>query len=95
MDTYAVLKRPIVTEKSTLLQEQSKYVFEVDKRASKTEVKDAVERSFSVKVRAVRVLSITGERKRRANGRWLQQRSIKKAVVTLAPGQSIQLFEGA
>jgi large subunit ribosomal protein L23 len=95
MDTYAVLKRPIVTEKSTLLQEQSKYVFEVDKRASKTEVKDAVERSFEVKVRAVRVLSIPGERKRRANGRWMQQRAIKKAVVTLAPGQSIQLFEGA
>ncbi|MEK9658955.1 MAG: 50S ribosomal protein L23 [Chloroflexota bacterium] len=95
MDTFSVLKRPIVTEKSTLLQEQSKYVFEVDKRASKTEVKDAVERSFDVKVRAVRVLTIAGERKRRANGRWMDQRSIKKAVVTLDPGQSIQLFEGA
>ncbi|MEX2598607.1 MAG: 50S ribosomal protein L23 [Dehalococcoidia bacterium] len=95
MHVLQVLKRPLITEKSTLLQERNKFVFEVEPAANKSQVKDAVERAFEVKVLDVNILPIRGERRRLRNGRWLAAKSGKKAVVTLAQGDTIQLFEGA
>lgn len=95
LHVFEVLRRPLVTEKSTLLLDgQNKYAFEVDSRANKAQVKTAVEKSFSVKVSEVNILNIKGKRKR--FGRKLSQRpSWKKAVVSLKAGDKIQLFEGA
>ena len=95
MHVLQVLKRPLVTEKSTLLQERNKYVFEVEPAANKSQVREAVERAFEVKVLDVKMVPIRGERRRLRNGRWMPPKSGKKAVVTLAPGNTIQLFEGA
>jgi len=95
MHVLQVLKRPLVTEKSTLLQERNKYVFEIEPSANKAQVREAVERAFEVKVLGVNIVPAHGERRRLRNGRWLVSKSGKKAVVTLAPGNTIQLFEGA
>lgn len=88
-----VLKRPLITEKATLLMEQGKYVFEVDRNANKTQIKQAVEQIFNVKVTKVNTMRQTGKIRRqgRTQGRT---REIKKAIVTLADGQSIPIFEG-
>lgn len=88
-----VLKRPLITEKATLLMEQGKYVFEVDRNANKTQIKQAVEEIFDVKVTKVNTMRQTGKIRRqgRTQGRT---REIKKAIVTLADGQSIPIFEG-
>ena len=95
LHVFEVLRRPLVTEKSTLLLDgQNKYAFEVDSRANKAQVKTAVEKSFSVKVSEVNILNIKGKRKR--FGKRISQRpSWKKAVVSLKSGHNIQLFEGA
>ena len=92
---FEVLRRPLITEKSTILQDgHNKYAFEVDSRANKVQVKTAVEESFSVKVTEVNMLTVRGKRKR--FGRRLVQRpSWKKALVSLQAGDKIQLFEGA
>ena len=95
MHVLQVLKRPVITEKSTLLQEQNKYVFDILQGANKAQVKEAVERGFEVRVLSVNIISQNTERVRRGNGRWQVRRSDKKAVVTIAPGDTIQLFEGA
>jgi large subunit ribosomal protein L23 len=95
MHVFQVLKRPLITEKSTILQERNKYVFEVAPAANKSQVREAVERAFEVKVLDVNILPIRGERRRLRNGRWLPPKSGKKAVVTLVQGNTIQLFEGA
>lgn len=90
---YAVLIRPIITEKSTLQTGQDKYVFEVDVRANKNQVKDAVELAFNVHVTGVNTMTMKGK-PRRFGRRVTQRPDWKKAVVTLAEGDSIQLFEG-
>ncbi|MEX2430512.1 MAG: 50S ribosomal protein L23 [Dehalococcoidia bacterium] len=95
MHVLQVLKRPLITEKSTILQERNKYVFEIEPAANKSQVREAVERAFEVKVLDVNIAPIRGERRRLRNGRWLGAKSGKKAIVTLAPGNTIQLFEGA
>ncbi len=94
MHVFQVLLRPLITEKSTFLQEgQNKYAFEVDSRANKPQVRAAVERSFSVNVIDVNILTVKGKRKR--FGRRVSQRpSWKKAVVSLKAGDKIQIFEG-
>lgn len=93
MNPYEVLKRPIVTEKSTQQGEQGRYTFEVHPDANKHQVKDAVEKIFEVTVVAVNIISVPG--KRRRYGRHLSTpRSWKKATVKLAQGQSIGFFEG-
>ncbi len=91
---YEVLRRPIVTEKSTGLKEaQNKYVFEVDKRANKVQVKEAVEKIF--KVRVVSVNMITVPSKPRGFGRLKGRKpSWKKAIVTLREGDKIEIFKG-
>ena len=90
---YAVLRRPIITEKSTELADTGKYVFEVDPRANKFQIKEAVEIGFSVVVRKVNVMNIRG-RERRIGRHSGREAGWKKAVVTLAEGYEIKLFEG-
>ena len=93
MDLYEILRRPLITEKSTVLQAQGKYAFEVASEANKPQIKQAVEKAFKVEVTAVNVMVVTGERRRL--GRWqVPARSWKKAIVTLKPGDKIELFEG-
>jgi large subunit ribosomal protein L23 len=89
----AVIRRPLITEKATQLQESvGKYSFEVDKRANKIDVKRAVESMFDVHVVKVNTTSVHGKVKRM--GRFVGRRSNwKKAIVTLADGQSIDYFE--
>ena len=94
MDIYSVIKKPLVTEKSTIARDEgNKYIFEVDRSATKIEIRNAVEKIFKVKVMNVRTMNFTGKKKRL--GRKIGSRSDwKKAVVTLAPGSSIEVFEG-
>jgi large subunit ribosomal protein L23 len=94
MNIYEVLIRPIITEKSTLLQEKGKYVFQVAPGANKAQVKEAVEKVFKVKVLSVNITKLPGKRKR-YGPRWVKEPAIKKAVVTLRPGDKIQIVEGA
>ena len=93
MHLYEVLRRPLVTEKSTLLKEQGRYVFEVAKGAAKHQIKEAVEAGFKVDVLKVNVISVHGKKKRMGR-REVVSPDWKKAVVTLAPGQKIEFFEG-
>ncbi|MFC2343008.1 MAG: 50S ribosomal protein L23 [Negativicutes bacterium] len=93
MEARDILIRPLVTERSTALMEEGKYVFEVAKAANKIQIADAVAEIFKVKVLSVNTANVTGKVKRvgRNIGR---RRSYKKAIVTLAPGETIQFFEG-
>lgn len=92
---YQVIRRPVITEKSTALKQvENQVVFEIDRRASKQEVREAVERLFSVKVTAVRTSNMPAKPKR--FGRIFGRRSgWKKAIVTLAPGEELDFFESA
>lgn len=93
-DAYAIVRRPVVTEKGTFLKEQgNQYLFEVARDANKIEVGKAVETLFRVKVVNVRTLAMRGKRKRlgRFQGRTSDW---KKAIVTLKAGDTIELFEG-
>ncbi len=86
-----VVRRPLVTEKATLLLENNQYVFEVHPKANKPDIKAAIEMLFDVKVTAVNTQ--TPPRKRRRMGRFMGYRAqYKRAIVTLAEGNSITLF---
>ena len=90
---YGVLLRPIITEKTTVLTGQDKYVFEVDLRANKNQIKEAVEIAFNVHVTEVNTMKMKGKPKR--FGRKITSRpDWKKAIVTLRSGDKIELFEG-
>lgn len=93
MLSHEVLIRPIITEKNTMLAEQNKYVFEVNPAANKIEIGRAVAEVFNVQVKTVNVLKVPGKTRiwRRQRG---QTRSWKKAIVTLQPGNRIELFQG-
>ena len=99
MNSYDIIRRPIITEKSMKVEtdrqgnEIKKYTFEVPKTANKVEIKKAVEEVFGVKVSAVNTMNITGKMKRM--GRYEGRRpSWKKAIVTLAAdSKSIEFFE--
>ena len=93
MDIHRVLVKPTITEKSTLLQETGKYTFEIAAKANKVEVKEAVQRNFNVKVLDVNITKLRGKRKR-YGPRSVKQPDIKKAVVTLQPGDRINIIEG-
>jgi large subunit ribosomal protein L23 len=90
---YDVLRRPLITEKGTIVKERAKYVFEVAAEANKQRIKQAVEAAFKVKVHSVRIMNMPGSR-----SRWGRFQLIgtpwKKAVVTLEPEYKIELFEG-
>ena len=93
--TFEILREPVITEKSTNLALQGKYVFEVHERATKPEIKEAVEAAFDVTVKSVNTLRVRGRRPRSKFGRRSGNLpSKKKAIVTLAPGDSIELFAG-
>jgi large subunit ribosomal protein L23 len=94
MTPYEILKRPLITEKSTIEKEKSnQLVFEVDRKANKVEIRRAVEQLFGVKVLGVRTLQMKGKVKR--FGRILgKRRSWKKAIVGLAEGEHVEFFEG-
>lgn len=89
-DTRAVIRRPVTTEKSMRGAEDRKYTFEVDPEANKLTIKDAVERLFNVTVTKVNTVNIPGRMKRRG-ARTYRTSGYKKATVTLAPGQKIDL----
>lgn len=92
---YQVLSRPVITEKATLLKEDAnQYVFRVPRSANKMEIRRAVEALFKVKVIGLQTLNVQGRRKRlgRFEGRTA---AWKKAIVTLAAGQSIDVVEGS
>ena len=88
-----ILRRPVITEKSTAMQERGKYAFEVARGANKQQIKRAVEESFQVQVDKVNVITVTAKwrgpgRRRGLTSPW------KKAIVTLKQGQKIEFFEG-
>ena len=95
MHVLQVLKRPVITEKSTLLQEQNKYVFEVAEAANKPQIKAAVQLAFGVTVTAVNTTTMRGDRPRIRSGRSTgEPPRWKKAIVTLVPGDTIEFYEG-
>lgn len=87
------IKKPLVTEKSSILAEQGFYAFEVEKVATKTEIKTAVEKRFDVKVASVKTLVCRGRSKKTAAG-MLKPKYWKKALVKLKAGEQIKMFEG-
>ncbi len=94
---HEVLRRPLVTEKSSYQSSKlGQYTFEVTGDATRTMVKDAIETMFDVKVVKVNVLRTAAKRGRRARSRRLLVRKagFKKAIVTLAEGQTLEIFEG-
>lgn len=93
MKLHDVIKRPIITEKASVGKEMGRYVFAVDTKASKTDVKRAVETLFKVKVDSVHTLRVHGRMKRVGKSQTMTS-DWKKAVVTLKQGGSIELFEG-
>jgi large subunit ribosomal protein L23 len=93
MHLYEVLRRPLITEKNAALQAQGKYAFEVAGEANKEQVKQAVEKAFNVKVTKVNVITMPGKG-RRVRARVVVSPSWKKAVVTLKPGDKIEIVEG-
>ncbi len=93
MNTFDILIRPIITEKSTVMQERARYTFEVAEQATKLEVKRAIEQAFNVSVLDVNTMHVRGKRKR-FGPRIITKKGWKKAVITLAPGNTITIFEG-
>ncbi|MGH2782636.1 MAG: 50S ribosomal protein L23 [Thermoleophilaceae bacterium] len=93
MNARQVIARPVISEKSYALLAANKYTFRVHERANKTQVRQAVEEVFDVRVTGVRTAWVKAKPKRRG---WTagQRRRWKKAVVTLHPDDSIELFEG-
>lgn len=93
LNVYDVLVSPVITEKATLASEANQVVFNVARQATKADIKEAVERLFDVKVKAVNTLVRKGKLKvfRGVKGR---QRTVKKAFVTLEEGHSIDVTTG-
>ena len=90
---YDIIRSPVITEKSTLLSEHNQVMFNVAKTATKPEIKKAVEALFEVKVSAVNTLNRKGKTKR-FRGIVGRQSDVKKAIVTLEEGQSIDVTTG-
>lgn len=90
---YDLIKRPLITEKTTILSEQNKYTFAVAEIANKASVKSAIEKIFEVKVKKVNVLNVKGKKKR-FKGRIGTQSDIKKAIVTLEKDNVIDYSGG-
>ena len=90
---YDTVVSPVITEKATMASEENKVVFNVSPTATKPEIKAAVEKLFGVKVTAVNTLVRKGKTKR-FRGRIGRQSDVKKAVVTLEDGQSIDVTTG-
>lgn len=94
LHVYEVLRRPVITEKATALNEDlGKYVFEVAAGANKLQVRDAVQFIYDVEVDKVNVMVMPAKRGRRGRKWYMRARQWKKAVVTLKPGHTINLFD--
>jgi large subunit ribosomal protein L23 len=93
---YDVIRRPVVTEKSTILQsEYNQYVFEVAMDANKIQIKDAVELIFEIprdEILLIRTMMMPAKRGQRGRKKYIRRRAWKKAIVTLADGQNLELF---
>jgi len=94
MIQYDIIKRPVITEKTSIQKEAANQVsFEVDRRANRVEIKRAIEKIFNVRVSGVKTMQVKGKTKQR--GRIVGKRKDwKKAIVTLRPGERIDFFEG-
>jgi large subunit ribosomal protein L23 len=93
-ELFQVIRRPVVTEKSEAAAALNRVVFEVDPRASKHQIRRAIEKAFNVKVVEVHTLRLAGKRRRIARGYAIKRGRCKKAVVTLAEGHRIDFYEG-
>ena len=95
MNSYDIIKRPLITEKTSIQKEDYNQIsFEVDRKANRVEIKRAIENIFKVNVDKVRTIQVKGKTKQR--GRIVgKRRNWKKAVVKLMPGERIDFFEGA
>ena len=93
MHLYEVLRRPLITEKSTALQGLNKYAFEIAAGANKLMIKQAVEKAFKVTVLGVNVVTVRGKTKKMGR-RVVHTNPWKKAIVTLKVGDKIEFFEG-
>ncbi len=94
---FDIIRRPIVTEKSNYLSSYlNQYVFEVDYDSTKTTIKDAIETIFDVKVERINVMIVPAKQSRSMRNRRMRTRTnaYKKAIVTLAEGERIPIFEG-
>ncbi len=94
---YEILRRPLITEKSNYQSRKlNQYAFEVAENANRTQVKDAIETIFDVKVESVNIINTPAKRGRRSRSRRLMVRrpGYKKAIVTLQSGQTLEIFEG-
>jgi large subunit ribosomal protein L23 len=93
MNPHDIIIRPLITEKNTNLMQLNKYSFEVDRNANKYQIKYAVETIFNVTVTDVHTMNVRGKMKRRGQ-KFGYAADWKKAIVTLAEGSRIELFEG-
>ncbi len=94
-DAQKIVRRPLVTEKSTQQKETAnQYAFEVDRNANKIEIQSAIERLFKVKVVGIRTSNVMGKMKRLGR-RYGKRPDWKKAMITLKEGDRIDVFEGA
>lgn len=91
--SYDIIIKPIITEASMISMEENKYTFKVDKHANKTEIKRAIEELFEVDVVKVNTMNVKGKIKRLGRNEG-KRADWKKAIVKLAPGSKIEIFEG-
>ncbi len=92
---YDVIRRPVITEKSTaMVDDENKYVFEVDSRANKIQIKEAVEEIFELEGQVLKVntMVMPAKRGRRGRNMYVRSRQWKKAIITVVDGVSIELF---
>jgi large subunit ribosomal protein L23 len=93
MHLYDVIRRPLISEKSTLLSEElNQYVFEVAPDANKKQIKEAIEVIFDKKVKKVNTIILPAKRGMRGRRSYMRSQQFKKAIVTLAEGEQIELF---
>ena len=92
-ESYDIIRRPIITEKATMASEHGIIAFEVSIKSTKKQIKDAIENLFNVKVEAINTLIVKGKVKR-FRGKIGKRRDLKKAYVTLAEGNTIDVSTG-
>ena len=90
---YDIIRKPLITEKSTIAGENHKATFQVSVDATKPQIAEAVESLFNVDVRAVNVMNVKGKQKR-FRGKLIRRPLVKKAIVTLKDGQTIDIMAG-
>ena len=90
LTSHDIIRKPVITEKSQNALNQGKYTFKVDPKANKIEIKQAIEKIFNVKVTSIRTINVAPKKRRVGRYTGLTNRS-KKAIVTLAEGQTIGL----